>query len=85
MDYWIILDVEAGGFCNHALIDLYLQAGVTDVSPMAKVPSVKILGIDVNFEARKEMEILPSFLRCFPNVEALHIKVVDMHDQFITV
>uniref|UniRef100_A0A0E0JKR5 F-box domain-containing protein n=1 Tax=Oryza punctata TaxID=4537 RepID=A0A0E0JKR5_ORYPU len=54
--------------------DMIIKAGVTDVSPMAKVPSVKILGINVNFEVRNEMEILPSFLRCFPHVEALHIK-----------
>ncbi|KAF0898500.1 hypothetical protein E2562_008101 [Oryza meyeriana var. granulata] len=57
-----------------------IKAGVTNVNPMARVPSVKILGIKVNFEVCKEMEILPSFLKCFPDVEALHIKNGDVDE-----
>lgn len=51
-----------------------LQAG-TRASPSTMVPSVKILGIIVCFGVRNEAKMLPSFLRCFPNVETLHVEV----------
>ncbi|TVU34398.1 hypothetical protein EJB05_16230, partial [Eragrostis curvula] len=46
----------------------------TKESPSSIVPSVKILALKVNFCASKEVNMLPSFLRCFPNVETLHIE-----------
>ncbi|TVU34403.1 hypothetical protein EJB05_16235, partial [Eragrostis curvula] len=46
----------------------------TKASPSSIVPSVKILALKVNFHAFKEVTMLPSFLRCFPNVETLHIE-----------
>uniref|UniRef100_N1QPP1 Uncharacterized protein n=1 Tax=Aegilops tauschii TaxID=37682 RepID=N1QPP1_AEGTA len=39
------------------------------------VPSVKILALKVNFGVFEEVSMLASFLRCFPNVETLHIEV----------
>ncbi|KAL6653081.1 hypothetical protein ACP70R_012006 [Stipagrostis hirtigluma subsp. patula] len=36
-------------------------------------PSVKILGLKVCFGAGNDAKMLPAFLRCFPNVETLHI------------
>jgi hypothetical protein len=39
------------------------------------VPSVKILGLRVYFAIRDNAKMLPSFLRCFPNVETLHLEV----------
>lgn len=48
-------------------------------SPRTVVPSVKILGLKVNFGVLKEVKMLANFLRCFPNVDMLHIEslVVD--------
>uniref|UniRef100_A0A0E0KN65 F-box domain-containing protein n=1 Tax=Oryza punctata TaxID=4537 RepID=A0A0E0KN65_ORYPU len=53
--------------------DTVIKAG-TRSSPSTMVPSVKILGILVCFGVRNEAKMLPSFLRCFPNVETLHIE-----------
>lgn len=39
------------------------------------VPDVKILALKVRLGVRNEAKILPCFLRCFPNVERLHIEV----------
>jgi hypothetical protein len=39
------------------------------------IPSVKILALKVRFGVRNEAKMLPSFLRCFPNIETLHIEV----------
>lgn len=39
------------------------------------VPSVKILALKVRFGIRNEAKLLPVFLRCFPNVETLHVMV----------
>ncbi|CAO2208577.1 unnamed protein product [Urochloa humidicola] len=45
----------------------------TKASPSCVVPSVKILALELNFGVSKNASMLASFLRCFPNVEALHI------------
>uniref|UniRef100_A0A453IRQ6 Uncharacterized protein n=1 Tax=Aegilops tauschii subsp. strangulata TaxID=200361 RepID=A0A453IRQ6_AEGTS len=52
---------------------LRLQAG-TRVSPRTMVPSVRILALEVRFGVRNDAKIIPNVLRCFPNVETLHIK-----------
>lgn len=39
-------------------------------------PSVKILGLHVRFRVHSDVSMLPTFLRCFPNVETLHIMVL---------
>ncbi|KAM3330912.1 hypothetical protein ACQJBY_027175 [Aegilops geniculata] len=49
------------------------------MSPANMVPSVKILALKVRFGIRKETKILPTFLRCFPNVETLHVMVRNTH------
>ncbi|CAO2041550.1 unnamed protein product [Urochloa humidicola] len=42
-------------------------------SPSTMAPSMKILGLYVPFGAGNDVKMLPTFLRCFPNVETLHI------------
>jgi hypothetical protein len=51
-----------------------LQAG-TQVSPNTIVSSVQMLALSLHFGIRNEVKMLPSFLRCFPNAEALCIEV----------
>uniref|UniRef100_A0A453NE98 F-box/LRR-repeat protein 15/At3g58940/PEG3-like LRR domain-containing protein n=1 Tax=Aegilops tauschii subsp. strangulata TaxID=200361 RepID=A0A453NE98_AEGTS len=51
------------------------QAGVTKVAPNAVVPSVKVLALKVDFGVAEEVKTLLSFLRCFPQVETLHVMV----------
>ncbi|GJM94006.1 hypothetical protein PR202_ga10615 [Eleusine coracana subsp. coracana] len=46
----------------------------TKANPSSIVPSVKILALKVNFSAVNEVNMLPSFLRCIPNVETLHME-----------
>ena len=48
-----------------------LQAG----SKENIVPTVKILGIEVQFGVRNVVKKVPGFLRCFPNLETLHVQV----------
>jgi hypothetical protein len=57
-----------------ALDWLALQAG-TVVNPRTMVPTVKILDVNVRFVVRSDAKMQPSFLRCFPNIETLHIHV----------
>ncbi|BAS77277.1 F-box/LRR-repeat protein At1g06630 [Oryza sativa Japonica Group] len=65
----------------------YLQPGVhqleigntiikarTIVRPGTTVPSVNMLALHLHFGVRNEVKMLPSFLRCFPNVETLCIE-----------
>jgi hypothetical protein len=51
-----------------------LQPG-TMPSPATVVPGIKILAFKVNFGVLQEVEMLVTFLRCFPNIETLHIEV----------
>ncbi|GJM99832.1 hypothetical protein PR202_ga16969 [Eleusine coracana subsp. coracana] len=66
------------GYCN--LGQHQLQIGDTIIESSTKVssstiiPSVQVLALEVHFEVRKELMTVPSFLKCFPNVETLHIK-----------
>nr|CAB3477512.1 unnamed protein product [Digitaria exilis] len=46
----------------------------TEVSPSFMIPSVKILALRANFRVFTEVQMLSSFLRCFPNVETLHVE-----------
>ncbi|CAO2179349.1 unnamed protein product [Urochloa humidicola] len=50
-----------------------IEAGTT-VSPSTIMPSVKILALEVHFEVCDEVKTVPSILKCFPNVETLHIQ-----------
>ncbi|KAG2589818.1 hypothetical protein PVAP13_5NG317300 [Panicum virgatum] len=58
-----------------------LQIGNTimEVSPCTIIPSVKILALQVQFEVRNEVKTVPAFLKCFPNVETLHIQSVKVN------
>jgi len=47
----------------------------TKVSPRMMLPSVKILPLKVNLGVFKEVQMLFSFIRCFPNTETLHVEV----------
>ncbi|VAI44110.1 unnamed protein product [Triticum turgidum subsp. durum] len=60
---------------NHVLQigNTIIKAGVTKVAPNAVVPSVKVLALKVDFEVAEEVKTLLSFLRCFPQVETLHV------------
>ncbi|KAL6650395.1 hypothetical protein ACP70R_009320 [Stipagrostis hirtigluma subsp. patula] len=49
-----------------------IKAGM-QVTPSSMFRSVKVLAIRVRFGVRNEAKMLPSFLRCFPNLETLHI------------
>ncbi|CAM0874494.1 unnamed protein product [Alopecurus aequalis] len=60
---------------NHVLEvgNTVIKAG-TKASPSTMVPSVKTLALEVRCGARNDVKMIPSILRCFPNVETLHIK-----------
>ncbi|TVU02847.1 hypothetical protein EJB05_51633, partial [Eragrostis curvula] len=45
----------------------------TRVSESTIVPSVRILALEVELELRNEVQMVPSFLKCFPNVETLYV------------
>uniref|UniRef100_M8C7I3 Uncharacterized protein n=1 Tax=Aegilops tauschii TaxID=37682 RepID=M8C7I3_AEGTA len=66
------LQLDAG---NHVLEvgNTIIKAG-TRVSPRTMVSSVTVLALDVRFGVRNDAKMIPSLLRCFPNVETLHIK-----------
>ncbi|TKW03468.1 hypothetical protein SEVIR_7G026300v4 [Setaria viridis] len=49
-----------------------VKAG-TVVNPSVMVPSVTTLDVNVRFGVRNDTKMLPSILRCFPNIEVLHI------------
>ncbi|KAM0906266.1 hypothetical protein ACQ4PT_016935 [Festuca glaucescens] len=59
---------------NHVLEvgNTIIKAG-TKASPSTTVPSVKILALEVRFGVRNDVKMIPAILRCFPNVETLHI------------
>ncbi|KAM0838421.1 hypothetical protein ACQ4PT_060997 [Festuca glaucescens] len=51
----------------------------TVASRSTMAPGVRILALKVNFGVLWEVKMLVSFLRCFPNVDTLHIQSV-LHD-----
>ena len=61
--------------CFFWCIVLPLQPG-TKPSPSTVLPSVKILAFKVNFGVIEDVKMLVTYLRCFPNVETLHIEVI---------
>ncbi|KAK3161148.1 hypothetical protein QOZ80_1BG0072930 [Eleusine coracana subsp. coracana] len=58
---------------NQLMIGSTIIESGTKMSPSTMVPSVSILALKVRFGVRKEAKMLPTFLRCFPNTETLHI------------
>ncbi|XP_002446126.2 putative FBD-associated F-box protein At5g56700 [Sorghum bicolor] len=49
-----------------------INAGIK-ATPSTMVPGIRILGLNMRFGDRNDSKMLPTFLRCFPNVERLHI------------
>ncbi|TVU07298.1 hypothetical protein EJB05_47348 [Eragrostis curvula] len=49
-----------------------IKAGIL-VNPSAMVPTVRILALQVRFGVRNDAKMLTTLLRCFPNIERLHI------------
>ncbi|KAL6614994.1 hypothetical protein ACP70R_037264 [Stipagrostis hirtigluma subsp. patula] len=46
----------------------------TKATPSSVVPSIKILALKVNLGVFTEVQMVASFLRCFPNIETLHVE-----------
>uniref|UniRef100_A0ACD6A1I9 Uncharacterized protein n=1 Tax=Avena sativa TaxID=4498 RepID=A0ACD6A1I9_AVESA len=71
------LELDPG---NHVLKvgNTIIKAG-TKVSPRTMIPSVRILAMEVRFNVRNDAKMIPTVLRCFPNVETLHIKSGKTH------
>nr|CAB3468373.1 unnamed protein product [Digitaria exilis] len=46
----------------------------TKASPNTTVPSVQVLGLHVKLGTYIQARMLPSFLRCFPNIETLYVQ-----------
>jgi hypothetical protein len=53
---------------------------VIKMSTRTMLTSVKILSLNVRFGVRNDVKMVPTFLRCFPNVESLHIMVFIVTD-----
>ncbi|GJN12107.1 hypothetical protein PR202_ga30358 [Eleusine coracana subsp. coracana] len=49
-----------------------IKAGIP-LNPSSMVPSLEILALPVRFGVRNDAKMLPSFLRCFPNLKTVHI------------
>ncbi|XP_015689359.1 uncharacterized protein LOC102708590 [Oryza brachyantha] len=50
-----------------------IEAG-TNPSPATTVPSVQVLALALTFQFSFHLNIMSSFLRCFPNVKTLHVQ-----------
>ncbi|CAM0874492.1 unnamed protein product [Alopecurus aequalis] len=59
---------------NHVLEvgSTVIKAG-TKATPSTMVPSVRILALEMRCGVRNDAKMIPTVLRCFPNVETLHI------------
>ncbi|XP_044407020.1 uncharacterized protein [Triticum aestivum] len=62
------------GYLEPRVHQLKIGNNLIKPSPSTVVPSVKILALKVNFGVLKEVKMLASFLRCFPDIEMLHIE-----------
>ncbi|EAY74804.1 hypothetical protein OsI_02698 [Oryza sativa Indica Group] len=63
--------------CHRLQIDAtVIKPGITASPDEVAVPSVKILGLQVRFGVAAEATMVSCMLRCFPNVETLHIMIL---------
>ncbi|CAO2183469.1 unnamed protein product [Urochloa humidicola] len=82
-----LMEVKIAGGASALKVLGYLELGAhklqignrvikadTNVSPRSMVPSIKILALKVNLGVFEEIQMLVNFLRCFPNVEVLHVE-----------
>ncbi|XBI88105.1 hypothetical protein VPH35_026102 [Triticum aestivum] len=51
----------------------FLPPGINARSASAMLTSVKILTLNVRFGVRNDVKMVPTFLKCFPSAERLHI------------
>ncbi|TVU42517.1 hypothetical protein EJB05_08928, partial [Eragrostis curvula] len=75
LGYWqpAFHDLEIGSTVIKVLIyALYIKES-TKVRPSTIVPTVRMLALEVKFEVCNDVQIVPCFLKCFPNVETLHV------------
>ncbi|KAK3129139.1 hypothetical protein QOZ80_6BG0472170 [Eleusine coracana subsp. coracana] len=55
--------------------DTVIEADTNKVSPTsAIIHSIQTLTLDVNFDIGNEVKTLPAFIKCFPNIQTLHIR-----------
>ncbi|GJM99820.1 hypothetical protein PR202_ga16955 [Eleusine coracana subsp. coracana] len=52
-------------------------AATNKLSPTSVIiiPSIQTLALDVNFDISNDVKTLPAFIKCFPNIQTLHIRV----------
>ncbi|KAF8670881.1 hypothetical protein HU200_050146 [Digitaria exilis] len=72
--------LEVLGFLDLKLHELQIggiaiKAGMS-VRARATVPSLKILAVTVRFARNQEAKMLPTLLKCFPRLEALHVLAI---------
>nr|CAB3477523.1 unnamed protein product [Digitaria exilis] len=72
--------LEVLGFLDLKLHELQIggiaiKAGM-NVRARATVPSLKILAVTVRFARNQEAKMLPTLLKCFPRLEALHVLAI---------
>jgi hypothetical protein len=58
-----------------------LKAG-TKAREDTTVPSVQMMAVQMHFALHHEVEMLPSFLRCFPSVDTLVVEVTPLVSPF---
>ncbi|GJN28836.1 hypothetical protein PR202_gb17005 [Eleusine coracana subsp. coracana] len=59
--------------------DTVIEADTNKVSPTsAIIHSIQTLTLDVNFDIGNEVKTLPAFIKCFPNIQTLHIRVREL-------
>ncbi|XP_051180095.1 probable FBD-associated F-box protein At1g32375 [Lolium perenne] len=59
---------------NHVLeVDNAVIKAETKASPSTMVPSVRMLALEFGCGVPNDVKMIPAILRCFPNVETLHI------------
>ncbi|CAN6242710.1 unnamed protein product [Urochloa humidicola] len=72
------------GYLEPGLHSLVIGNNVIQVgmktSPCTMVPSVQVLGLRVPFEDKQRSRLLPAFLKCFPNVDTLHIESTETNE-----
>ncbi|TVU41988.1 hypothetical protein EJB05_08368, partial [Eragrostis curvula] len=66
--YFVILISFSFGWFAHCA----LQAS-TRASPSTIIPTVRMLALEVQFEVRDDVKMMPCFLKCFPNIETIHV------------
>ncbi|XP_002446127.2 uncharacterized protein LOC8067738 [Sorghum bicolor] len=67
-----ILGYLSPGIHTLEIRNTVINAGIK-ATPSTIVPGIKILGLNLRFGVCNDSKMLPTFLRCFPNVEILHI------------